>query len=31
MRPGDTIRFRETSLDHACQLYIDRRRMMNGR
>ena len=31
MRPGDTIRFMETTLDHACQLYIDRSRMMNGR
>ena len=31
MKPGDTIRFKETTLDHASQLYIDRRRMMFGR
>lgn len=30
MRPGDTIRFRETTLDHAQQLYIDRRMMLSG-
>jgi len=28
MRPGDTIRFMETTLDHARQLYIDRRILM---
>ncbi len=28
MRPGDTIRFKETTLDHARQLYVDRLRML---
>jgi biotin-dependent carboxylase-like uncharacterized protein len=28
MRPGDRIRFRETTLDRARQLYIDRLRML---
>ncbi len=31
MKPGDTIRFTETTLDHARQLYIDRRRIIFGR
>ncbi len=30
MRPGDTIRFRETTLDHARQLYIDRRNILSA-
>ena len=30
MKPGDTIRFRETTLDHARQLYIDRHRQITG-
>jgi biotin-dependent carboxylase-like uncharacterized protein len=30
MKPGDTVRFKETTLDHARQLYIDRRRLLYG-
>ena len=30
MRPGDTLRFKETTLDHARQLLLERRRMIPG-
>jgi antagonist of KipI len=30
MKPGDTLRFKETTLDHAWQLLLDRRSLMLG-
>ncbi len=30
MKPGDTLRFKETTLDHARQLLLERRRMIPG-
>jgi hypothetical protein len=30
MKPGDTLRFKETTLDHARQLLLDRRRLLPG-